>query len=323
MSAAQLAQALSGLPEVKDANLLVGFNTADDAMVYKLNSELALVYTIDVLTPVIDDAYIFGQIAAANCISDIYAMGGEPKLALNIIGFPVKGDPKILGDILKGGQEKTREAGITLAGGHTFNSEGIVYGLSVVGYVHPKKIFKNSSAKPGDSIILTKPLGVGSIVQALLMDRAENFDLKPIIEAMTTLNRDASRAMRQSGAHAATDITGYGLLGHLVEMAEASGAGIELRASKIPVHEGALDMIKNGISEPGIKMNRDSFLQKVDAKNVDEELMQLFFGAETSGGLAVVLPEQMLSVFFDHYKKDAAVIGRVTSENAGRVIVKP
>jgi selenide,water dikinase len=323
LSAAQLAQALSALPGIEDPDLLVGLNTADDASVYRISDELALVYTVDILAPVVEDPFTFGQIAAANCISDVYAMGGDPKIALNIVGFPTAGDPKDLGEILRGGQHKAQEAGVTVAGGHTFNNAEIKYGMSVVGYINPRHIITNAAAKPGDVILLTKPIGVGTMLYAYIMDKLTFQDMTTVVTAMTTLNKDASTSARCAAAHAGTDITGYGLAGHLTEMAEASKVGIELFLSKIPVHEGALGMIKNGISEPGIKMNRDSFLQKVDAKNVDEKLMQLFFGAETSGGLAVVLPEQMLSVFFDHYKKDAAVIGRVTSENAGRVIVKP
>jgi len=314
-----LAQALSLLPVIEDANLLVGLNTADDAGVYRVTDELALVYTIDILTPVVDDPRVYGMIAAANSISDVYAMGGDPKLALNIIGFPGKEDPKVLGEILEGGQEKAREAGVTIAGGHTFNSDEIKYGLSVIGYVHPDRIITNAGAKPDDLIILTKPIGVGSIIQAVILKLSTGIDLKPVIESMTALNRDASRAMRTVSAHAATDITGYGLAGHLVEMAQASNIGIELQTSKIPVHAGALEVLKNGILEPGIEMNLDSFKDRVTLSDVDPDFGQLVFGSETSGGLAIVLPEEKLNQFLQVYKKPAPVIGRITAQHPGRL----
>jgi selenide,water dikinase len=314
-----LAQALTALPEIKDNNLLVGMNTADDAGIYKLSDELALVYTIDILTPVVDDPFVFGMIAAANSVSDVYAMGGEPKLALNIIGFPANDDPKILGEILRGGQEKAKEAGVTIAGGHTFNSDEIKFGLSVVGYIHPDKIITNAGAKPDDVIILTKPIGVGSIIQSLLLGRDQGINFESAIKAMSTLNKEASLTMREVGVEAATDITGYGLIGHLVEMAEASKVGIELWASKIPIHNGAIDILKNGIFEPGITMNQNSFSQKVDIKDVDKNISSILFGSETSGGLAIVLPEKKVNDFIEKYKQPVPIIGRITKENPGRL----
>jgi selenide,water dikinase len=270
------------------------------------------------LNPLVDDPYTFGMIVAANCISDIYAMGGKPKLALNIVGFPAKGDVKILGKMLKGGQAKAKQAGVTMCGGHTFNSEEIKYGLSVIGYIHPKKIITNANAKAGDVIVLTKPIGVGTIVHAYINGRLEKSALKPVIKSMTTLNRDASIAM-QKLAHSATDITGYGLAGHLVEMAQGSGVGIEISLSKIPIHKGALDILKSGIVEPGISMNMGSFGNRVVKDWVDVTLSMLIFGSETSGGLAIVLPKNKLETFRKKYKLSAPVIGRVTRENKGRV----
>ena len=310
------------LPEIKDDNLLVGTNTADDAGIYKLSDDLALVYTIDILTPAVEDPYVFGMIAAANCISDIYAMGGDPRIALNIIGFPLKGDPKTLGQILKGGAEKAQEAGVTTIGGHTFTTPAIKYGLSVIGYIHPEKIIGNDNAKPGDIIILTKPIGIGTIIQSILVNKAEGIDLKLVTDAMTTLNRDASLAMRYAQAHAATDITGYGILGHLIEMAEASNVGIELDTGKIPIHKGAIEILQSGIFEPGITMNINSFSNKVDKENIDSDLGNILFGSETSGGLAISLPEDKLDLFTEKYKEDVPIIGRVISENSGRLILK-
>jgi len=296
--------------------LLVGINTADDAGVYKLTDKLALVYTVDVFAPIVDDPYTFGMIAAANSISDVYAMGGEPKLALNVVGFPGKGEPKMLGEMLKGAQDKAQEAGVTICGGHTFVSDEIKYGLSVIGYINPKKIITNASAKTGDVIILTKPIGVGTIIQAHILGKG--IDIKPAIKSMSTLNKAASIAM-QGLTHSATDITGYGLVGHLVEMAEASKVGIEISLSKIPMHKGALDILKSGIVEPGISMNMGSFGNRVIKDGVDETLSMLVFGAETSGGLAIVLSPNKLNTFRKKYKLAAPIIGRVTKENRGRL----
>ncbi|MGQ9535597.1 MAG: selenide, water dikinase SelD [bacterium] len=323
MSKAQLAQALSLMPVTNDPNLLVGLNTADDAGVYKLSDEFALVYTVDIMAPMVEDPSTFGMIAAANCISDIYAMGGIPKLGLNIIGFPAKNDTSILAEILKGGQTKAQEAGVTICGGHTFNSEALFYGLSVVGYINPKKIITNAGAKPGDVVLLTKPIGVGTIVQALLLDRADGIDIKPVLEGMMTLNKNASMTMQEIGVDAATDITGYGLIGHLVEMAEASNVGIELFASEIPVYKGALKILKTGIIEPGITMNRNSFEKKVELSNIDSTIVNIMFGSETSGGLAIVLPEEKVEIFMNKYQRSAKVIGRITEEHPGTIKILP
>jgi selenide,water dikinase len=318
-----LAQALAVLPALEDKNLLVGTNTADDAGVYRLRDDLALVYTIDILTPAVDDPYTFGMIAAANCISDVYAMGGDPKIALNIVGFPGKGDPKTLGEILRGGTVKAQEAGVTIVGGHTFVTAETKYGLSVIGYIHPAKIITNAGAKPGDVIVLTKPIGVGTIIQSILVGKSEGIEFAPVVEAMTTLNRDAALAMREAGAHAVTDITGYGLAGHLVEMAEASHVGIEITACKIPVHKGALDILENGIFEPGITMNLNSFNSKVIKENIDDNIGNLVFTSETSGGLAIAMPAEKHEIFQKKYQTNAPIIGRITTEHPGKVKIIP
>jgi len=318
-----LVQALSILPEVQDEKLLVGINTADDAGVYRVNEDLALVYTVDLLTPVVEDPYTYGQIAVANSISDIYAMGGSPKLALNVIGFPGNGDPEVLGLILKGGQDKAEEAGVRIIGGHTFATPEIKYGLSVVGYINPKRIISNAGAQPGDLLLLTKPIGKGTLVQTKLVGKADEKKLEPVIKSMVQLNREASEAMQRAGAHAATDITGYGLVGHLVELAEASKIGIELEVSKLPIHSGAIEVIKSGIEEPGIAMNLGSFKDRVDIGKVDPVLAKLIFSSETSGGLAIVLPPDRLEIFRKNYQGEAPVIGRITSDHPGRIKVLP
>ena len=322
MSAAQLAQALAILDRPADKNLLVGVNTADDAGVYKISENSAIVYTIDILTPVVRNPYIYGQIVAANSISDIYAMGGEPKLALNIMGFPGNGDPETMGEILRGGQDKAKEAGVLIIGGHTFVADEIKYGLSVIGYIHPDKIITNANAKPDDLIILTKPLGTGVIVQSVLAGKKQGVDLNPVLKTMTMLNRDASVAMRKAAAHAATDVTGFGLAGHLVEMAEGSRVGIEIELARLPIHEKVIELLKQGIEDPGITMNRGSFAERVVGKGADDLRAKLIFSSETSGGLIIVLPEEKLDVFKKHYNGLAPVIGRVTKENSGKVIVQ-
>ncbi|MCK4674197.1 selenide, water dikinase SelD [candidate division WOR-3 bacterium] len=319
MSAAQLAQALAILDRPEDKNLLVGVNTADDAGIYKISENSAVVYTIDILTPVVRNPYIYGQIVAANSISDIYAMGGDPKLALNIIGFPDNRDPETMGEILRGGQDKAREAGVLIIGGHTFVSNEIKYGLSVIGNIHPDKIISNAGAKPNDLVLLTKPIGAGVITQSVLVGKNQGIDFNPVLKAMTMLNREASVAMRKADAHAATDVTGYGLAGHLVEMAEASRVGIELELSKLPVHEKAIDLLKLGVEDPGITMNLGSFAERVVHKNADHLLAKLIFSSETSGGLIIVLPEERLDVFKKYYSGLAPIIGRVTKENPGQV----
>jgi len=307
------------MPVISDPNLLVGINTADDAGVYKVSDELALVYTVDALAPMIEDPFIFGQIAAANSISDVYAMGGEPKLALNIIAYPGTADPNIMGEILRGGQDKAREAGVTIAGGHTFNNADIKYGMAVIGYIHPEKIITNASAQPGDMIMLTKPIGVGTLIQAYFTERIEAGDIAEAIKAMTTLNRNAATAMKHAGAHAATDITGYGLAGHMVEMAQVGKVGIELWSSKLPFHDRAFELFQSGVADPGINMNRGSFGGSVDNRSVKANIFDLIFGSETSGGLAVVLPEASVPIFIESFGHPAAMIGRVTAENPGRV----
>ncbi len=323
MSAAQLAQALSILPRIKDKNLLVGVNTADDAGVYRIGKNTAVVSSVDILTPVIMEPKVYGMIVAANSISDIYAMGGDPKLALNIIGFPGNGDPEVLGQILWGGQNKAEEAGVTIVGGHTFVADEIKYGLAVFGYIHPDRIITNAGARPGDVIVLTKPIGVGTLIQSVLEKKDHGVDLRRATNAMITLNRDASHAMRQVDAHAATDITGYGLAGHLVEMAQASRVGIELQLSHIPVHKGVLDSLKRGVKEPGIAMNFGSFSEKVQRKDNDSLLGSLIFSSETSGGLAIALSEAKLNLFQEKYPNPAPVIGNVTEKNPGIVTVLP
>ena len=319
MSAAQLAQALAILDRPSDKNLLVGVNTADDAGIYKISETSALVYTIDILTPVVKNPYIYGQIVAANSISDIYAMGGVPKLALNILGFPGDGDPETMGEILRGGQDKALEAGVLIIGGHTFVTKEIKYGLSVIGYIHPDKIITNAGAKPGDLIIITKPLGTGIIIQSVVAKYKQGVDLNPIMKSMTMLNRDAAVAMKKAAAHAGTDVTGFGLAGHLVEMAEASRVGVEIELSRVPVHDKVIELLEQGIEDPGVAMNIGAFSERVKCKDINEPQARLAFSSETSGGLIIVLPEKQLKKLNKHYDLPITIIGKITENNQGFV----
>jgi selenide,water dikinase len=318
-----LAQALQTLPKEDDPNLLVGLNTADDAGVYRLRDDLALVLTVDMLAPFVEDPYAYGQIAAANSVSDVYAMGGEPKIALNIAAYSDQAPIKDLSEILRGGQDKAREAGVTIAGGHTFKNSDIKYGMAVIGYVHPDRIVTNAGARPGDVIILTKPLGTGTINQAYFTGRIELPDMAETIAAMTRLNKEAAEAMRKAGAHAATDITGYGLAGHLAGVARASGCGVELHSSRIPFHNAVFPLYQDGVRDTGIEMNKQSFGALVENRTVKASVAELIFGSETSGGLAVVVPEFNIPDFEASFGSSFSVIGRVTDENPGRIVLLP
>lgn len=311
------------LPRTDDPNLLVGLSTADDAGVYRLRDDLALVLTVDMLAPVVDDPYVYGQIAAANSISDVYAMGGRPLLALNIAAYPDQAPVSDLADILRGGQAKASEAGITIVGGHTFKNADIKYGMAVIGHLTPDRIITNAGAKPDDIIVLTKPLGIGTINQAYFMEKIEITDMTEAIAMMTTLNKESSEAMQKAGAHAATDITGYGLAGHLSELAQASACGVELWSSKLPFHEQTLRLHQEGIEDPGIDMNKKSFNGGFENRTIKANIANLIFGSETSGGLAIVLPEANLPEFAGHFGSAFSVIGRITRENPGRITLLP
>ncbi len=306
-----------------DPNLLVGLNTADDAGVYRLRDDLALVLTVDMLAPVVEDPYAYGQIAAANSVSDVYAMGGEPKIALNIAAYSDQAPIQDLSEILRGGQDKAREAGVTICGGHTFKNADIKYGMAVIGYVHPDRIITNAGAQPDDIIILTKPLGTGTINQAYFTEKIEMAEMAEVVAAMTTLNNEASEAMRKAGAHAATDITGYGLAGHLAEVAQASRCGIELWSSKIPFHQSAFELYRDGVSDMGIDMNKKSFGAAVENRTIKASIADLIFGSETSGGLAIILSESNIPEFSGSFGSSFSVIGRITKENPGRLLLLP
>jgi selenide,water dikinase len=272
----------------------VGFGTADDAGVYRLDGERALVQTVDFITPVVDDPQIFGQVAAANALSDVYAMGGLPLTALNICCFPGKGlDRARLAEILRGGAEKVREAGAALVGGHTVQDDELKYGLSVTGLVHPARIVRNSSARAGDALLLTKPIGTGAIISAYRERKVSDATLRDALGEMTRLNATASRLMLEHGATACTDITGFGVLGHALGMAEGSAAGIRLQAAAIPRYEEALELIRNGVGTRTTRCNlrlARPHLRVVG--EISEEVLTLLADPQTSGGLLIAVPPE-------------------------------
>lgn len=271
--------------------LLVGLREPDDAAVYRLSDELALVCTVDFFAPIVDDPYDYGAVSAANALSDVYAMGGEPALALNVAAFPVDMSEERVTAILRGGADKVREAGAVIAGGHTIIDAEPKYGLCVIGFVHPDELFAKGGATPGEVLYLTKPVGTGLITTAAKFEEAEADHIESAIGSMTTLNRDASRLACASGATALTDVTGFGLLGHGYELAAASGAGIRIDAHSVPLLPGAEEYAYRGILTGGGARNREYLEGNVRvADAVSEDLQHLLFDPQTSGGLLFAVP---------------------------------
>ncbi|MBI5182894.1 MAG: selenide, water dikinase SelD [Nitrospinae bacterium] len=292
MSPKDLAQVLSQLPQPDDPNLLVGPNTADDAAAYKIKDDLAIVQTVDFFTPTVDDPYHFGEIAAANSLSDIYAMGCKPLFALNIVGFPASLPMEILSEILQGGANKAREAGISVIGGHTIDDKEPKYGMVVTAIARPSEIITNASARVGDVLVLTKPLGIGIINTAIKEGIARQETIDNVIKIMTTLNKYAAEAMIEVGINSCTDITGFGLLGHLHEMTEASKVGAEIRMEDIPIIPETMGFIKKGVL-PALNKTTLEFLQdKVEWEaNISEEEKLILSDPQTSGGLLISVEE--------------------------------
>ena len=322
-----LAQVLGNLPKFHDENLLVGVETSDDAAIYKVNDELALIQTLDFFTPVVDDPYLFGQIAAANSLSDVYAMGGEPRTALNIVGFPSCLDPKILGRILEGGASKVLEAGAILAGGHSIQDDEPKYGLSVTGFVNPNKIFKNYGSQPGDVIIITKQVGSGLINTAIKAEMAEKSQIDEVVTVMTSLNKKAKEVIENYPISACTDITGFGLAGHAMEMAARSKVTFEIDVNKVPYIDGALEMAKMGLVPAGTYNNKDYISGDVESINIEECYLDLMYDPQTSGGLLITLAEsEVENIMKDFENKNmdtkVAVIGRVLEKQEKSIVLK-
>ena len=281
------------MPRWPDPNVLVGFDTADDAGVYKLTPELALVQTVDFFTPIVDDPYTFGAIAAANALSDVYAMGGRPLSALSIVGYPANGDLEDLEQILRGGAEKMHEAGCSVIGGHSVADEEIKFGYAVTGLVHPERVKANSAARAGDALFFTKRLGTGVIGTALKRGMARDEHVAEAVASMLTLNRRALEEMLRFDVHGLTDVTGFGLIGHAREMAVASKVTLEIAVDRVRLLPGALEYARLGAVPGGLKNNREFASCAVEtARQLPSELEDLFYDPQTSGGLLFTLPEQ-------------------------------
>ena len=328
MGPGDLNKAICDLPRMADPNLIRGLASPDDAGVYKLSDELAIIQTIDFFTPIVDDPYTFGQIAAANALSDVYAMGGKPLTVMNVVCFPVKSmDIAVLKDILRGGADKILEAEALLVGGHSIEDNELKYGLSVTGTVHPKRLVTNSGARAGDQLILTKPLGTGIISTAVKAKAASEETTAKVASTMATLNKKASELMQAVGVHGATDITGFGLLGHSVQMAENSKVGINISSASLPIFSEAEGFAKCGRCPGGLHRNRDFYDKSVlfDDK-VAAHISDILFDPQTSGGLLISLAPRKAKRLLETLKqadvKEAAIIGEVTSEAKGLVRVR-
>ena len=318
---------MSGLPkQPADPNLIVGFDTADDAGVYRLRDDLALVQTLDFFTPIVDDPYDYGRIAALNSINDVWAMAGTPITAMAITCFPKKGvDPAILGQIMRGGLETINKYGVTLVGGHSVDNEQIMFGYSVTGVIDPNKVATNSGARAGDVLILTKPIGTGVISTGIKKARATEEVVAASVETMLTPGKYAAEAMREFGVRGATDVTGFSLLGHAWEMARASKVTIEIDAEAVPLLKGALELAGQGMLTSGDKTNREYVGADVEiGASVDENLVRLFFDPQTAGGLLIAVPETHAATLLSELQKNypkAHAIGRIHPPGPRAIVV--
>lgn len=321
-----LDQALCSLPFTPDVNLIAGM--LDDAGVYKLREDLAIIQTVDYFTPIVDDPFTFGQVAVANALSDVYAMGGKPILAMNIVCFPInKIDISILQEILRGGMQKMQEAGVLLVGGHSVEDDEIKYGLSVTGIVHPEKVWIKKGARKGDKLILTKPLGTGIINTAVKGGMASKELETKSIRAMMTLNKETAETMAEAEVHACTDISGFGFLGHLREMIEKTDVGMVIYSSSIPFFPEIREFAEMGLVPGGLRRNREFGLSVLDVDpRVADWMIDILFDPQTSGGLLFSIPseqaEQFLKRLHETGVKQAAIVGEVVKEPKGKIVVK-
>jgi len=311
----------------KDPNLIVGFETSDDAGVYRLTPDIALIQTLDFFTPIVNDPKDFGRIAAANALSDVYAMGGKPLTAMNIVCFPVKEmDKKILRSIIEGGLEIIHKADAVMIGGHSVEDPELKYGLSVTGVVHPAHVLTNAGAQPGDRLVLTKPLGTGVLATALKGRKLDELVLRKITELMATLNRDAAEVMMEVGAHACTDITGFGLLGHALEMCKASKVGIKIYSREVPIIPEAVTFADMGMIPAGSYSNRTFCSHYMDVTpGVDPLRLDLMTDAQTSGGLLISVSEEKVDTLVQKLRERktpvASIIGEVLKDPPGIIQV--
>jgi len=323
-----LTDILNGLTFRKDPNLLVGIETSDDAGVYRITPDIALIQTVDFFTPIVNDPYDFGRIAAANSLSDVYAMGGKPLTAMNIVCFPIKEmDKMILRSVLEGGMDIIHKAGALMVGGHSVEDPELKYGLSVTGIVHPERFLTNAGAKPGDCLVLTKPLGTGILATALKGRMLDEPTTGKVTEIMATLNKDAAEVMQAVGVNSCTDITGFGLLGHALEMAKASNVGIRIYADKVPVIPEAITSASIGMVPVGSHLNQKFCLHHMDiSSSVDELLVNIFADAQTSGGLLISVPasksDELIQKLQERKTPSADIIGEVSGEYAQMIQIR-
>lgn len=317
------------LPEQEPVpELLVGHETSDDAGVYQLTDSIALIQTIDYFTPIVDDPYMFGQIAAANALSDVYAMGGEPKTVMNIVGYPInKLGADVLAEILRGAADKVKEAGAVTVGGHSVDDQEPKFGLSVTGIAHPKQIWKNIGAQPGDVLVLTKPIGVGIVTTGIKQGVISEEQEQKVIEAMATLNKTAANLLKPYSPHAVTDVTGFGLLGHGSEIAKASNVSIVIDIKRVPVIEGTYKLSEKGVVPGGSKANHRWLYNDVAYdENIELHEQIVLCDAITSGGLLAALPETDAKQYIEHCHAnglaDAAIVGHVTEKKDKYIYVK-
>ena len=318
---------MSGLPKPDDPNLLVGYDSSDDAAVYKVSDDVAMIQTVDFFPPVVDDPYTFGQIAAANALSDVYAMGGKPTLAMNLLAFPSCLPLDAVGAILEGGASKVTEAGAIIAGGHSIEDKEPKYGLCVTGLVHPSRILTNSGAQEGDILVLTKALGTGVLSTAAKAALLEQRDYDQMIALMTTLNKYAAQAAVPTAPNACTDITGFGLIGHVKEMAQGCGHTIELWAGQVPIVPKALELARDGIIPAGAYRNMD-FAQGDTTQEADipQEVLDCLYDPQTAGGLLISVPEARIQELLGRMKEEgvaAVPIGTVRPREQNWVHIKP
>lgn len=328
VGAGTLCRLLDGIKTHSDPNLIVGYDRSDDASVYRIDDHLAIVQTTDFFPPIVDDPFLFGQIAAANAISDIYAMGGEPKLALNLMCVADSMDDSTVREILRGGYAKAYEAGVIISGGHTIHGAEPIYGLAVTGFVDPNRVLTNSGAMPGDILILTKKLGVGILTTAGKADIGLVGDevMKRIEVQMTTLNKAARDVMVKYKVHGCTDVTGFSLMGHSYEMAQGSGCTLHIQAKNVPFHPEAIDMAEMGFVPAGAYRNREYASENVVVnEGITRAMLDIFYDPQTSGGLLISVPEKDGLRMLDEMRDtvpDAAVIGYVTEKGVADIIVE-
>ena len=324
VGAGTLARLLEGIRVHEDPNLLVGFDRSDDASVYKLSQDLALVQTVDFFPPIADDPYLFGQIAAANALSDVYAMGGEPKLCLNIMAVPKDMPPEAVHDLLRGGYDKVYEAGALITGGHSILDDEPKYGLAVTGFVHPDRMLTNSGAKPGDALLFTKPIGIGVLTTAAKADLAPPQAMERAYTLMTTLNKAARDVMVQYRVHACTDVTGFGLLGHGLEMAQGSGVELEIDVGAVDFIPEAAELARMGILPEGMYRNRSFAGDSVAPGTAELWQQDLLYDPQTSGGLLMAVDPEDAEALYEALRPavpSAQRIGTVREYQGGRRIL--